>query len=215
MAKPTNSFRNPTENAAGTLVFDFGGVLFDWNPRYLFRQFFDGDSGGMERFLAEIDFFTWDAGMDCGRPFREAVVEWCAKFPRHAGAIRAFDTRWAETVGGPIPGTQDLLLRLNDAGVPLYGLSNWSAEKFQILRGKYPYISVFRKILLSGEAGICKPDPRIFEIFLEQTGLQKEALLFIDDSPANIAAARSLGWSAVLFTSAKELEQELAGRDIL
>ena len=215
MTEQTNGFQDATEAAPGTLVFDFGGVLFDWNPRHLFRQFFGGDGEGMERFLAEIDFFAWDAGMDCGRPFGDAVEEWSAKFPQHAGLIRAFDSRWAETVGGPIPGTQDLLLRLNNAGIPLYGLSNWSAEKFLILRGKYPYISVFRKILLSGEVGMCKPDPRIFRIFLEQTGLRKETLLFIDDSPANIAAARSLGWNALLFASAKALEQELTARNFL
>lgn len=215
MAENKTAFQGTSGKSPRVLVFDFGGVLFDWNPRYLFRQFFDGDSEGMERFLAEIDFFAWDAGMDCGRPFGDAVGEWCAKFPQYAGPIRAFDSRWVETIGGPIPGMQDLLLRLKNAGVPLFGLSNWSAEKFRILRGKYPYINMFRQILLSGEVGICKPDPRIFGLFLDQTGLRKETLLFIDDSPANIAATQSLGWSALLFTSAKALERELAARSLL
>ncbi len=203
------------EKAPRVLVFDFGGVLFDWNPRHLFRKFFDGDDKGMERFLEEIDFFNWDAGMDRGRSFADAVDEWCGKHPRHAGLIRAFDSRWEETVGGPIPGTEDLLARLDKSGYALYGLSNWSAEKFALLREKYPHIGIFRKIVLSGEVGITKPDPRIFNLFLEQTGLQADKLLFIDDSQANIAAARSLGWDAVPFASTRELERELAGRNIL
>jgi 2-haloacid dehalogenase len=110
-------------------IFDFGGVLFDWNPRYILR-FFNGDAGGMERFLVEIDFWNWDAGMDRGRPFAEGVAEWTAKFPRYADLIRGFDVRWEETVGGPIPGTAEILLRLHHGGHSLFGLSNGSAEKF-------------------------------------------------------------------------------------
>ncbi len=209
------TIKEKKEKASCVPVFDFGGVLFDWNPRYLFRQFFDGDGESLERFLTEIGFFDWDAGMDRGRPFGEAVDEWCAKFPHYAGMIRAFDSRWVETVGGPIPGSADLLMRLREAGHPLYGLSNWSVEKFSVLRAKYAYIGAFRQILLSGEIGICKPDPRIFEAFLERTGLRPEALLFIDDSPPNIAAAQTLGWNAVHFISIKELELELIGRNLL
>ena len=196
-------------------VFDFGGVLFDWNPRYLFRQFFDGDGEGMERFLAEIDFEGWNAVLDRGQPFVEAVRERCARFPQYAEQIRAFDTRWEETVRGPITGMTDLLSRLRQAAIPQYGLSNTSAEKYRVLRNTYPFLRGFTRVLISGEAGICKPDPRIFELFVEQTGLRREALLFIDDSPANIAAARTLGWSAVRFTSAQELEQEFISRNLL
>ncbi len=196
-------------------VFDFGGVLFDWNPRYLFRHFFDGDPEGMERFLVEIDFWNWDAGMDHGRPFTEGVAEWSAKFPRYADLIRAFDARWEETMGSPIPGTAEILLRLHRGGYSLYGLSNWSVEKFKILRRKHSYLDVFSDILLSGEVGMTKPDPRIFQHFLDRTGQRKEDLLFIDDSDANIAVARRLGWDAIRFVSAGLLESELTGRGLL
>jgi 2-haloacid dehalogenase len=124
--------------------------------------------------------------MDRGRPFAERVAEWTAKFPRYADLIRAFDVRWEETVGGPIPGTAEILLRLHHGGYVLYGLSNGSAEKFKILRRKSSYLEVFSDILLSGEVGITKPDPRLFERFLERTGQRKEDLLFIDDMEANI-----------------------------
>ncbi|MBN2084486.1 MAG: HAD family phosphatase [Anaerolineales bacterium] len=215
MGKNNSAIRISPEEGPQIPVFDFGGVLFDWDPRHLFRHFFDGDTEAMERFLAEIDFFGWNAAMDQGQPFAEAVRERCARFPHYAEWIRAFDTRWEETVRGPIPGMADLLSRLRQAAIPQYGLSNTSAEKYRVLRQKYPFLRLLAGVLISGEAGICKPDPRIFELFLERTGLQKETLLFIDDSPANITAAQTLGWSAVRFTSAQELEKELIGRKFL
>jgi 2-haloacid dehalogenase len=215
MIKHEKITRKSKGNLSCVPVFDFGGVLFDWNPRYLFRKFFDGDAESLERFLVEIDFWSWDAGMDRGRPFAEAVGEWSVKFPRYADLIRAFDTRWEETVGGPIPGTEDLLIRLHRAGYPLYGLSNWSAEKFLVLRRKYSHLEVFKKILLSGEVGITKPDLRIFDLFLSRTGLEKESLLFIDDSEDNITAAFRMGWKAIRFFSAEQIEGELAERGLL
>jgi 2-haloacid dehalogenase len=182
-------------------VFDFGGVLFDWNPRHLFRRFFDGDDEGMERFLREIDFWNWNAEMERGRPFAEGVADRSAKFPRHAECIRAFDSDRESTVRGPMPGMPRLLRQLRRAGVPRYGMSNTSAEKFSGLRRRFPFLDGFAFILLSAEAGANKPDPRIFECFLERTGLRREDLLFIDDSPANVDAARRLGWDSVHFIS--------------
>ena len=196
-------------------VFDFGGVLFNWDPRHLFRKLFSGDEDGMELFLAEIGFDDWNTAMDRGQPFPEAVQEQCARFPQYAEWIRAFDIRWEETIRGPISGMEDLLSRLRRSAIPIYGLSNTSMEKFQVLRKKYPFLSRFAGILISGEVGITKPDPRIFDLFLKRTGLQAGELLFIDDSEANVAAARSLGWDAVPFASAQELERELIGRKIL
>jgi HAD superfamily hydrolase (TIGR01509 family) len=203
------------QNTCGVPVFDFGGVLFDWNPRYLFRRFFDGDGEALERFMTEIHFNDWNASMDRGVSFADGVRARCRQFPRYAEPIRAFDTRWEETVRGPMPGMEGLLHRLHTAGIPLFGLSNTSVEKYRVLRRNYPFLGRLTQILLSGEVGIAKPDPRIFDLFLARTGLRKESLLFIDDSPANIAAASSLGWKAVQFTSARELEKELIGRKIL
>ena len=202
----------PSKPVSCVPVFDMGGVLIDWNPRYLFRNFFDGNSQGVERFLDEIDFWNWNAGMDRGQPFAEGVAAWSARFPQYANLIRAFDARWEETAGGPIPGMADILLRLRRAGHPLYGLSNSSTEKFRTLRSRFPFLNDFSRIVLSGEVGVNKPDPRIFDLFLDRTGRRKEELLFIDDTEANISAARRLGWQSIRFLSAEQLERELAER---
>jgi len=191
------------------LIFDFGGVIFDWDPRYLYRKFFDGDTEAMERFLVEIDFFQWNLQQDEGRPFAEAVSQLCERFPQYAELIRAYRERWEESIQGPIQPTLDILSRLKRAGYPLYALSNWSAETYQLIRPRYDFFDWFDCILVSGEARVAKPDPRIYTLFLEQIHRKAEECLFIDDSESNVQAAQQLGFQVVRFESPAQLEAEL------
>ncbi len=204
-----------TNTPSPALVFDFGGVLLDWNPRHLYRKLFPGDEQAMERFLAEIGFFEWNHLQDAGRPFSVAVAELCARHPQHCDLIRAYDERYPESLNGAIPGTVDILRRLWAASFPLYGLSNWPAEKFQLVRPKYEFFGWFQGILISGEVGIAKPDPRIFQALLAQVGRPAEECLLIDDSAANIAAAQALGFQAIHFHSPAQLADGLARRGLL
>jgi 2-haloacid dehalogenase len=203
----------PARTAA--IVFDFGGVLIDWNPRHLYRKLFPGDERAMENFLEEIDFAGWNLQQDAGRPFSLAVAELVKRFPDYADLIRAYDERWDESVAGPIQGTVDLLPRLKQAGFELHGLSNWSSEKFAITRTKYEFFQLFDTILLSGEVKLLKPDPRIFDVLLERIGRPARECLLIDDSPQNIEAARGLGFEAVPFESPDQLLRELQRRGLL
>lgn len=198
-----------------TIVFDFGGVLVDWDPRYLYRKLFNGDTGAMERFLAEIDFWNWEAEIDRGLPFAAGVARLCAKFPHYADLIQAFDTHWEETISGPIAGSVDLLQRLSRAGYALFGLSNWSIEKFAITRPKYAFFDLFSDIVISGEVKLAKPDPRIFTLFLEKIVRDAGDCFYIDDSLANIAAADRLGFQTIHFQSPGQLARELAGKGLL
>src|SRR5919107_878420 len=104
------------------IVFDFGGVLLDWNPRYLYRKLFDDDHEAVERFLAEIGFTEWNLKQDEGRPFAVAVSELSERFPQHADLIKAYDERWEESMGGEIRATVGILYALRRAGHTLYGL---------------------------------------------------------------------------------------------
>jgi|WetSurMetagenome_2_1015567.scaffolds.fasta_scaffold306665_2 2-haloacid dehalogenase len=209
------SSTHPQAAAACVPVFDLGGVLFDWSPRHLFRRFFPDDPDALEKFLEEIDFWNWNAAMDAGRPVADAVREWAEKFPRYADAIRAFDARWEDIIAGPVPGTPALLDRLMEKGIPLYALSNISAEKLPILASRYAVLERFERIVISAEIGVNKPDSRLFAYFLEQTGRRKEELLFVDDSAGNVAGARRAGWAVIQFTDAAALAEELAARGIL
>ena len=200
--------------ATEAVVFDLGGVLIDWDPRRLYRKLL-ADEAAVEEFLATITTPEWNAEQDRGRPFAEAVAELVERHPAHAASIAAYHERWTEMLGGEIPGTVAVLAELRDAGVPLYALSNWSAETFRLTRGRFPFLAWFDGLVVSGEEGVTKPDRRIFELLLERFGLVPAGTVFVDDSPANVAAARAVGMDAVRFHHADGLRRALAARGLL
>jgi 2-haloacid dehalogenase len=192
------------------MVFDFGGVLLDWNPRYLYRRVFAGDQEAMERFLAEIGFDEWNLRQDAGRPFAQAVKELCARFPHYCDQIQLYPARYPETLAGPIQGTVEILETLHRQGYPLYAISNWAAETFKLVRHRYAFLDLFDEMIISGEVRLAKPDPRIFALLLERIGRRAEECLLIDDAAANIAAARRLGFRTIHFQSPEGLREALA-----
>jgi 2-haloacid dehalogenase len=197
------------------LVFDFGGVLIEWDPRNLYRKIFNDDLAAVETFLRDSKFMEWNILQDAGRPFSEAVDEFCSRMPQYCELIRAYDQRYEESITGPNWQTVEILRTLKTAGYPLYGLSNWPAEKWRLVRPKYEFFGWFDDILISGEVRLAKPDPRIFTLFLKQIGLPAEQCLYIDDSPHNTEVAGQLGFQTIHFRSAEQLYEELCRRGIL
>jgi 2-haloacid dehalogenase len=199
------------------VIFDLGGVLIDWNPRHLYRGIFGHDEAGMERFLAEVCSPAWNLSLDAGRPFAEAVAELSERHPQERARIEAYHRRWLEMIAGPIRGTVAVLEELDAAGVPLWALSNWSAETFVLVRHDpdYAFLDRFRTIFVSGELRLVKPDPAIYRHALDAIGSPAADCLFIDDAPKNVAAAATLGMHAHLFTGADELRHELVGLGLL
>ena len=192
------------------LVFDFGGVLLDWDPRTLYRPYFDGDEAAMEKFLAEINFYVWNFEQDRGRSFAEGVAELSARFPNYSDLIKAYDTSWETSISGPIQPTVDTLQPLKENGHALYGLTNWSAEKFQLVAHKFDFFNLFEHILVSGAVRLAKPDPRIFALMQARIGRPAAECVFIDDSAPNIAAASDFGYQTIHFVSAQQMLAELA-----
>jgi 2-haloacid dehalogenase len=199
---------------AQVVVFDLGGVLIDWNPRYLYRQLIE-DEAAMELFLTEVCHAAWNEEQDRGRTFADAVEEAAARHPGQRALIEAYHHRWEEMLAGPIEGTVRILAELKDAGHELHALTNWSAEKFPIARERYAFLTWFETILVSGEHGLIKPDPRIFELLLERIGREAHACIYIDDNLKNVAAATELGFAAVHFQGPEQLRDELARLDLL
>jgi 2-haloacid dehalogenase len=201
-------------DAPTSVVFDLGGVLIDWDPRYLYRKLFD-DPDEMESFLAEVATPEWNAHQDAARPWAEGIDLLVAEHPERREMIEAFHLRWSEMVSGEVPGTVGVLAELRSTEARLLALSNWSAETFPIARERFDFLGWFDGIVISGEVGVNKPERRIFDYLVEQFDIEPEATLFIDDSPTNIDAARALGFRVIQFTAAAALRVELVGLGLL
>jgi len=191
------------------VVFDIGGVLLNWNPRHLYRKLFPGDERAMEEFLATVCTVEWNERQDAGRTFAEAHAELLPLHADKSHLIEAFGKRFDEMIAGPIEGTVGILADLKRANVPRYALTNWSAETFPPAQARYEFLSWFDGIVVSGEEGVIKPDPRIFRILLERYDIAPEESVFIDDNPGNAAAAQALGIHGIHFRSSELLRREL------
>jgi 2-haloacid dehalogenase len=186
-----------------TVIFDIGNVLIRWDPCNLYRRMglTDAEIAAFmaETALAEINHRRLDAGA----PFAETIAELSGKFPHHAEFIDAFDRRWPEMLGGPIDANVALLRSLLAAGIPVHAISNFNRSKFDLAREVFPFLDEFDDIVISGDVGLVKPDPEIFQLLVARCELVPERSIFIDDNPANIETARRLGFLTVLFEESR------------
>jgi 2-haloacid dehalogenase len=196
------------------IVFDLGGVLIDWDFRDLYRKLLPSEDE-VEWFLSTVCTPEWHSHHDRGRPMAEGVAELVARFPEYETLIRAWDQRFTETWRGPITETVEILAELKSRALPLYALTNWPAEKFPLARRMFQFIDWFDGVVVSGEVGMVKPEPGIFELLCERYGLTPARTLFIDDVQGHVEAARALGFRALRFRSPRQLRVELAGLGLL
>ena len=197
-----------------TVVFDLGGVLIDWDPRYAYRQL-GGTDEQIEHFLEHVAVAEWNRQMDGGKPFAEAIAARTEAFPEHAEWLEAWWSRWPDMLGGAIDGTVEILAELREKGTPLYALTNWSAETFPIAQERFDFLTWFRGIVVSGEVEKTKPDADIFHHLADDFGIEPAAAVFIDDSRPNVETARRLGFHGVHFTSPADLRRQLAALGLL
>lgn len=196
-------------NRPDTVVFDIGNVLIQWDPRLLYRSIFQNEADA-DRFLAEVLPPEWNLEQDRGRTFAEGIAEALARRPDHREEILAWDTRWHEMVPGEVPGSVAILTALKEAGIPLYAITNFSSEKFAECEDRFPFLAdSFIDVVVSAHERLVKPDPRIYHVLFSRNALAPERTVFIDDSPANVAAARSVGMHAIHFTDAASLKAAL------
>ncbi len=197
------------------VIFDLGGVLIDWNPRYLYRKLFPGDEAGMEQFLGTVCTPHWNERQDAGRPFAEAEDELLALHPDKEHLIRAWRLRFSETIQGAIEGTVEVLTDLKARGTPLYALTNWSGETYPTQLPRFPFLGWFKGTVVSGDEKLIKPDPRIFRLLLDRYGLAAKDCVFIDDNPKNAAAAQALGIHGIHFRDPAALRADLRALGLL
>ena len=201
--------------AVKAVVFDVGNVLYGWDPdSFLVRQIADDEA--RLRFVAEADVYGWHETLDGGRPYAEAAAELEEKFPQYAALIAAWSDRFGETITGPVPGVHALVEALDARGVPLYAITNFSAEFWPpFFEKERVFLGRFRDIVVSGEVKLLKPDPAIYFLALDRFRLSPRDALFVDDREINVEAARAVGMKAHLFVDAAGLRARLEAEALL
>jgi 2-haloacid dehalogenase len=197
-----------------SVIFDVGRVLFDWDLRYLFAKLI-AEKDELEWFVSNVVTPQWHFQHDAGRALAEMVPERKAEFPDHAPLIDAYATRFNETIPAPMPGSLELVERLDAAGVALFAITNFGHEFWEGFRPTQPVFDCFRDIIVSGTEKLMKPDPAIYRLAIERFGIDPEGALFIDDNAANVTGAESVGIAAHRFEDSATLEAELVSRGYL
>jgi len=198
-----------------TIIFDLGGVLVDWNPRYLYRKIFEQEEQ-MEYFLAHICTSDWNEEQDGGRSLEEGTQILVHQYPEWEKEIRAFYKRWEEMLGGIIMDSLSILSSIKDSKkYRLYALTNWSSETFPIAQERYDFLNWFEGILVSGAEKMRKPAPEFYQLMLDRFQIVPSTALFIDDNLRNVEAARKMGITTIHFQSPSKLLEELKALKIM
>ena len=191
------------------VVFDLGGVLIDWDPRYVYRPLFD-DPADMEEFLGSICTPDWHRAHDLGANITQSCEQLARRHPEHRNMIMVWAERGEQMAAGQFDDTVQVLGDVKATGVRCYALSNMEPDAFRVRRARFSFMDWFDAYVISGLEGVAKPDRRIFEILLQRHGLRPQACVFIDDQARNVDAARELGLVGLHFSSAARLRQDLS-----
>ena len=197
-----------------TAVFDVGKVLFEWDLRHLFAKLIT-DKDELEYFVTVIVTPEWHFQHDAGRALDDMVAERIAEFPEYAAWIAAYSNRFNETIPGPVTGSLEIVQELAERGVPLFAITNFGAEFWDMFRPTQPIFDHFQDIIVSGVEKLVKPDPAIYMLALQRFGLKSGEAIFIDDNHDNVISARENGFVAHHFTDAYSLRRELIALDLL
>ncbi|HEX4736628.1 MAG TPA: HAD family phosphatase [Allosphingosinicella sp.] len=202
-------------SAAQAVIFDVGNVLYGWDPEAFLARQIPEDSARL-RFIEDVDLWNWHEALDGGRAFDEAAAELSEKFPDYAHLIAAWGARFGETITDPVPGVQEIVRELDERGVPLFAITNFSADFWRPFRAKEEaFFSRFRDIVVSGEEKLLKPDPALYFRALDRFGLRPAEALFVDDRLINVEGAEAVGMKAHLFTDAAGLRERLGAEGLL
>ena len=193
------------------VIFDYGNVLVDWNPAYLFLPVFGGDEEKCRFFTENVCNREWFTRMDRGEDMDKCVAELQAAFPEYADAVAMFRDRWFDMCNGDIPGMYEIIQELKREGVGVYGLTNWPAETFTEARRRFRTLASIDNYVVSSSVKLVKPDPAVYNLLLSRFNLNAEECVFIDDRADNVNAAIEVGMKGIVYPgSAERLWTELA-----
>lgn len=198
---------------ARAVIFDIGNVLLEWNP----ERFYDRVIGAERRqaFFAQAGVEEMNRRVDMGHPFTETIYSHADATPGWRDEIRMWHDHWIEMASPAIDRSVRLMASLQARGVPVFSLTNFGVESYELATGYYPFLKAFDRDFISGHMKVMKPDPQIYEMVEEATGLSGDALIFTDDRHENVEAAAARGWRTHLFTCPQGWADRLVAEGLL
>lgn len=184
--------------APTAVVFDIGNVLLEWHP----ERFFDSVIGQERReaMFAAVDLHGMNDRVDSGENFTDTIYATADAYPAWRDEIRMWHDRWIEMAAPVIPHSLRLMKALQSKGIPVFSLTNFGIQSYDLAAEHYPFLRDFDRDFISGHLGMIKPNPAIYATLEDQSGVAPVDLLFTDDRADNIAAAAARGWNTHLFT---------------
>ena len=201
-------------SAIKAIIFDIGNVLITWDPKHLYKKLIT-DEEELNWFCEHVVTLDWHTSHDAGLSMDEGIKNLTSKHPKYADEIAAFQPRWPETIGGTIDGMLELMQHFSAQDMPMFAITNYSAEKYPEFEQDFPFAEHFKDVVVSGREGIVKPAPAIYELAIERFGITPEETLFIDDRAENIHAAAKYGIKGHVFTGYENLARKLKTLNLL
>jgi 2-haloacid dehalogenase/putative hydrolase of the HAD superfamily len=200
--------------APRALLWDVGNVIVGWSPRRLYEKLFE-EPAACDRFLSSVCTLDWHLEHYRGASFADNAAALIALHPQFETQIRAWGDRFLDMVGPVIGETESAMHALAARGVPQYGLTNMPSEAWAGVQTLSPAFALLADTIVSGDERLVKPDPAIYAVVLARTGLEPQDLLFVDDSAANIEAARAIGFHVHRLEDPAALWPALIGHGLL
>ena len=196
------------------VIFDLGKVLVKFNPKNPFKNIFKSEDE-INFFLKNICTWEWHINQDIVYDTRPATEKKIRDHPEFREAISAFYGRFQEMIVGVYDENLKIALELKKRSIPIYILSNFPGEQFDIFASKYKFVKDFDGMIISGKVGIKKPDPEIYKLCISRFNCKPNQTLFVDDKPENTAAANIEGFQTITLDKPHKLGEYIKKFNLL
>ncbi len=195
------------------VVFDIGNVLIEWQP----ERFYDSVIGPARRkaMFAAIDLHGINDEVDRGGNFRDTIYAAADANPEWRDEVIMWHDRWVEMAAPVIDHSVRLQRALRAAGVPVFALTNFGIQTFEIAEPRYPFLAEFDRRYISGHMGVIKPEHAIYVQVEADCGVPPAGLLFTDDRIDNINVAAARGWQTHHFDGPQAWADRLVAEGLL
>ncbi|WP_299746362.1 HAD family phosphatase [uncultured Tateyamaria sp.] len=195
------------------VVFDIGNVLIEWQP----ERFYDSVIGEERRraMFDQVDLHGMNDKVDMGHPFKETIYSSAEEYPGWRDEIRMWHDRWIEMASPAIDHSVRLMKALQSKAIPVFSLTNFGIGSYDFAATRYDFLNDFDRDFISGHMQVIKPDPTIYEMLEQTSGLNGDSLIFTDDRADNITAAQTRGWRTHHFDGPEGWAKRLVAEGLL